>query len=573
MSHARASPPQRNFWRVLGSLTALAALSLAPVTVHAAEAPIPSAGSLLQQIPPAPLQAPPSTGLAIETGRASLAMDSAPFEIKQLRISGNTHFDAPSLHALVAEAEGRRLTLRELDALIQRITTHYREAGYPLARAIIPVQTIRDGAVRVEVIEARYGRVLLDNQSRVRDSLLQDILAPLQPGAFVSQRELDHTLRLLSEIPGMEISALLRAGESVGSSDLLVNAAARIQLSAYVSAENYGNRYTGRARAGAGLNHYNALGLADVASVDLLSSGDLMKYVRLGYELQLGSLGTRAGAAWSSLGYRLGNSARDLQAHGNVAVGSTWITHPWVRSAALNVSSKLQYERLALKDRVDVSSIRNDRHLDHVTLSLSGDALGYWVGGTAQAWRLSVGSGRLGYADSAAELADAATARTRGRFTVWSLYLSHTQYLGASTALAVVANAQRGSVNLDPSQKLALGGPNAVRAYDAGEMQGDSGYILTAELRQNLNASGVVAGPGQWQAVAFADTGHVQVNRKPWAAGANGGTISGVGLGLNWSGPAQWSLRAAVAKPVGGHPAITGVSRLARGWIALTKGF
>lgn len=566
--------PQRPHQRTLGALSVLAALSLAPVAAQAADAPLPNAGSILQQIqPPTPLPPSGSTGLSVEPGRAGAAVDSAPFEIKQLQISGNTRFDTTTLHALVAEAEGRRMTLRELDALIQRITTHYRQAGYPLARALIPVQTIRDGVVRIEVIEARYGRVLLDNKSSVRDSLLQGMLEPLQPGDLVSQAELDRTLLLLSDIPGMELGALLRAGEAVGSSDLLVNTAAGARFGAYVDADNYGNEYTGRAQARAGLSYFNALGLGDVASLDALSSGDKLKYARLGYELQLGSLGTRAGAAWSSLEYRLGQSASDLDAHGNADVGSAWITHPWVRSVALNVNSRLEYEHFDLRDRVDASSIRNDRHLDLVTLSLSGNVLSSWAGGMADTWRLDVGSGRVNFDDSAAQLADAATARTEGDFTLWNLYLSHSQNLGASTVLAVMVNAQQTTTNLDPSQKFALGGPYAVRAYDTGEIQGDTGYTLSAELRQSLNALGVGSGAGQWQAVAFADTGHVKVNRTPWAAGANGATMSGVGVGLNWFGPAQWSARASVATPVGADPDVTGVSRHTRGWVSLNKGF
>jgi hemolysin activation/secretion protein len=88
-----------------------------------------------------------------------------------------------------------------------------------------------------------------------------------------------------------------------------------------------------------------------------------------------------------------------------------------------------------------------------------------------------------------------------------------------------------------------------------------------------LNALGVGSGAGQWQAVAFADTGHVQVNRTPWAAAANGATMSGVGVGLNWFGPAQWSARASVATPLGADPDTSGVSRHTRGWVSLNKGF
>jgi hemolysin activation/secretion protein len=114
--------------------------------------------------------------------------------------------------------------------------------------------------------------------------------------------------------------ALLRAGEAVGSSDLRVHTADGARFGAYAEGDNYGNEYTGRTLGRAGLSYFNALGLGDAASLDVLSSGDKLKYARLAYELQLGSLGTRGGAAWSSLEYRLGQSASDLDAHGNADV-------------------------------------------------------------------------------------------------------------------------------------------------------------------------------------------------------------------------------------------------------------
>ena len=565
----------RNTKSALGAMNKLTALALAAITLtplagQAADAPIPNAGSILQQVQPQiPVQPPSSTGLTIEPTRSS-ALDSAPFEITQLQISGNTRFETAVLHALVAQAEGKRMTLRELAAQVERITEHYRRAGYPLARAILPVQTIRDGVVRIEVIEARYGQVLLENKSRVRDALLQSTLATLQPGAVVSQAELDRTLLLLSDIPGVELGALLRAGEAVGSSDLALTAGAGAQYSARVSADNNGNRYTGRTRAGGGLNYFNALGRGDVASMDVLSSGEGMNYARLGYELQLGSMGTRAGAAWSGLNYKLGDVASDLSAHGRADLASAWISHPWVRSVALNVRSELKHEHLALQDRVDVNAIHNDRHVDKVTLSLSGDVLSDKAGGMADVWRLGASGGTVGFDDSTARLADESTARTSGSFTLLSLYLSHVHNLGPTAVLAGVVNAQVSSGNLDPSQKFSLGGPNAVRAYDTGAAQGDSGYTLSIEWRQNV---GALLGSGQWQAVAFADTGHVRVNHTPWATGANEATVSGVGVGLNWFGPDQWSARLSLATPVGADPEVSGISHNTRAWVAINKGF
>src|SRR3984885_12124212 len=159
---------------------ALATLFLT-LAVHAAEPVVPGAGSILQQTQPVMPPAPSATGtgLAIEQPGGGTLPPSAPFLVKAIQLSGNTAFDTLTLHALIAEAEGKSLTLPQMAKIAARITEYYHSRGYPLARASIPAQSIRDGVVHIQIIEARYGRIALDNHSRVTDPLLQATLAPL----------------------------------------------------------------------------------------------------------------------------------------------------------------------------------------------------------------------------------------------------------------------------------------------------------------------------------------------------------------------------------------------------------
>ena len=41
--------------------------------------------------------------------------------------------------------------------------------------------------------------------------------------------------------------------------------------------------------------------------------------------------------------------------------------------------------------------------------------------------------------------------------------------------------------------------------------------------------------PGQMQLIGFVDTGTVTLNKNPWVAGDNRRTLSGAGVGVNWS--------------------------------------
>ena len=93
--------------------------------------------------------------------------------------------------------------------------------------------------MNIEIIEARYGKISLDNRSRVDDSLLQDTLSSLQSGQAVGQAGLDHTLLLLSDIPGVGVNATLKPGENVGTSDLRVETASGPAVSGNVVMDKY----------------------------------------------------------------------------------------------------------------------------------------------------------------------------------------------------------------------------------------------------------------------------------------------------------------------------------------------
>lgn len=552
----------------------LLAVALAGASSAAsAQVVAPGAGSLLQQLQPplVPLPAPDATGLTVE-GQGSTALPaSAPFAVTTLRITGNTRFDTSTLHALVASGEGTTLTLPELGALAERITAYYQAQGYPLARAIVSAQVIRDGVVTLNVIEARYGQVELNNTSRASTSLLQATLAPLQADQVIEQGALDRSLLLLSDVPGVITRATLVPGQSVGTSDLQVVTTPGELLSGNVTLDNSGNRYTGRTRAGANLNVTNPLHVGDVLSLGLLSSGENLNYARLGYEALLNGQGTRLGASVSALRYRLGAPFEALDAHGTAQVASVWARQPLVRSLALNVSAQLQYDSLRLRDRVDASAIATDRHLQNWTASLSGDVRDGFLAGAVTSWSVGWTGGHVGFDNIAAQLADAATANTQGNFSRWNLALARLQGLDASNSVYLSVSGQGASGNLDSAQKMTVGGASTVRAYDSGTLSGDSGYFATLELRHNLGA----LWGGQWQAVAFADTARVTLNERVWVAGLNRATLSGAGLGLNWSGLEHWNARIYVAQRLGSAPhlAASGTPPSTRAWVEVSRAF
>jgi hemolysin activation/secretion protein len=136
---------------------------------------------------------------------------------------------------------------------------------------------------------------------------------------------------------------------------------------------------------------------------------------------------------------------------------------------------------------------------------------------------------------------------------------------------------QLASKNLDAAEKMELGGMAAVRAYPEGEATADQGYVLNLEARfQPRKPPGELQGQLQW--IGFIDTGTVSVNKNPWpdpirTRGSNHRTLSGVGIGCNWSRSNDVSVRAYYAHKLGNETATSAPDSPGRFWIQAVKYF
>lgn len=528
-------------------------------------------GTILQQIKFAEPHIPLSTksSLTIKQEEGDILKQSIPFIIQQIQIIGNTHFDTQTLHLLVADGEGKNLSLVKLDELANRITDYYNNNGYLLARAIIPAQTIQNGIVRIQIIEVTYNKVILHNRSRVNDSLLLKTLSPIKAGEPVTQKELHHSLLLLSDIPGVVSTSTLKAGEKIATSDLTVNVIPTAMASGNVLVDNYGSRYTGRGRISTTLSGNNLLNHGDTLKLNTLNSGRGLNYGRIAYESIVNGSGTQIGGSYSSLHYVLGESLTFLNAHGTAQVESLWIKHPFIRSQSLNLYTLLQYDNLKLRDHMDTTSTQTDRHLQNGTLSFDMDIRDSILSGGLNTVNLGLTTGCVTFKDTAAELYDAQTTDTQGQFSKLNLYLSRLQYLSQKNELQIDFSLQAASTNLDSSAKIITGGPYSLRAYDVGAIAGDNWYSTVAEFRHKLDP----IRKEEFQLIAFIEQANVTLNKRTWSRGENHATLNDAGIGINWYGSDQWSGRIYTAIAVGASSPLVESSNSPRLWVEIRKEF
>lgn len=325
---------------------------------------LPGAGSQLRQLPPVPAPQKPATEIRIEDPAQPTqpGAESVRVAVSALKITGASAFTPEELVAVARFTPGTELTLAELQAMAARITEHYRKHGYFVAHAFLPAQSITDNVVNIVVSEGVLGEVTLRNQSNLSDGLAHRLLAGLNSGDPITIAPLESRLLLLSDLPGVKVSSTLVPGTAPGSTDLVVDVAPGRRVTGSVDADNAGNPYTGEIRVGATVNLNKPLGLGDVASLRVLTSGSGLQYGRASYQMQFGR--ATAGVAYSKLEYELGEQFESLGAHGSADVASVYGIYPLIRSRNTNLYAGLTYDRRSFEDIIDIVPSTTDRKAD-----------------------------------------------------------------------------------------------------------------------------------------------------------------------------------------------------------------
>ena len=257
------------------SKTKLFTLAILALSQSAFAQSPPTAGSQIQQIPPVPMPQRAIPEIRIEQGGApaTTALDSVKIPVNSLHVTGQAVYSEAELVAITGFTPGAELTLSELRAMASKIADYYHSHGYIVAQAYLPAQDVKDGAVTIAVIEGRYGKITLRNQTKLSEPLATGLLAGVNSGDTIAIAPLENRLLLLSDIPGVNVGSTLAPGAEVGTSDLLVDVTPGQRMTGSVEADNAGDRYTGEYRVGATVNINNPAGHGDVASLQSADFG------------------------------------------------------------------------------------------------------------------------------------------------------------------------------------------------------------------------------------------------------------------------------------------------------------
>ena len=562
----------------------VAVLTLASAAALAQLPPRPDAGQILEQ-QRQPLRLPPPADADVrpkpppEPRPALPVSPTLKVQVTRFTFSGNTLYSDEELSQVVRDFVGKELDFEGLMEAATKVRAYHRERGYFLAQAYLPQQAIRDGVVEIAVIEGRIGVVELQRRpaTRLSEWLLAGILnAHLKSGDIITETGLEKPLLLINDLPTAAVTSEIRPSRTVGAADLRVNVDQGVGLfNGYIDFDNHGSRFTGEYRLGASLNMNNPLTIGDQATFRVFGTDEQMYFGRAAYLVPLGFYGTRVGLSVTQFNYTLAKDFAPLLASGEGLVKSAFAFHPLYRTRNTNLIGQFAYEDKRLFDRIDATNTVEDRFIDSIKGGVVGDFRDSFLGGGLNAFSITYTQGDLKIAPTSVAQADVSSTglNTVGTFRKWNYDFKRLNRVTENMNLLFALSGQQASKNLASAEKMSLGGPNGVRAYPVGEANGDSGNLITTELRYIW--PGVKVFDGDVMVFALYDWGQVDVNEKPLPTTVhNKRSISGYGIGTSLGREGEFVIRGSASWQADeDDPQADTAKRVPRIWVQAVKWF
>jgi hemolysin activation/secretion protein len=456
------------------------ALVLLQAWASAAEAPV-TPGSVQESLGGEKMHmpvTPPQVVLPVQPSPSQHDPRARRFRVNAFAMSGNTVYRTRLLKTLLERFVDLELNLYDLNKAADTITQFYHDHGYTLARAVIPAQKVQNGVVQIRIVEGRFGRVAFTGNKRYSSDFLTARTALLKPGALVTSDRLENNLLLLNDLPGLSAKVVLEPGTEFGATDAEVQIKEKL-VDGGVNLNNYGRSETGQNRVEAALNINAPFGLGDQLAISGSSTQHkLVRYWKFGYSVPLNTVGTRLAIGSSKAAYDVSGALANLGLSGEVRTDEVMLSHPLERSRESNQSVSIGVKHNHLTQNALGTQV-SDQQLSVLATTYQINRIHADSSITNASFGLETNFKR----NRAITQQDAVFARME-------LDVNHTAPFYGRWDLYLRGDVVHSRDMLPDTEKFSLGGPGSVRAFRPSEVRGDSGYLVTAELRRPFTLAG-----------------------------------------------------------------------------------
>ena len=493
----------------------------------------------------------------------SFAALSAPLtvEVSEFEVVGNSLISAEKVQERLQPYTGQQ-SLEGITAATQALQNLYLQAGYAGVVTSLPVQTLSDGKVRIDVLEGKLDQIVVQGNDRFSTQNVKASLPSLVVGTTPNLLNLDtHTL-MVNENPAKSVRVVFQPGLRTGQLDALVVIDEQNPVQWLATADNTGNSSSGRYRASLVFQNANVLDLDHVLNVRLNTSfTDPANSLATGLSYRIPLYSQYASvellASYSNVKNRATpTAAGDLSFAGKgQAVGARYNWYlPRAGTSKQKIIAGIDWRQYRNDCSIGVFGSQGcgpaaaSVEVHPITMAYQAFAPGDYSANVQFASNVFAG-GALGQAQNF----EASRQGAPARYWVLSGNYQLARAVGNQSTLSWRANAQHSPHALISAEQFGIGGAATVRGYQERELVGDRGAATSVEWSTSLpmpfQGNGASGASPQLMGTAFFDTG--VVSNHLGAVCKSGKTtcaIAGLGVGLTLSQDRRWSIKVDVAR-------------------------
>lgn len=399
-------------------------------------------------------------------------------------LSGNTVVHSRILKRILKPYLGKPLTMKELRDMCRLIQNKYARKGYFLTQAYLPPQEVREGVLKIEVVEGRLGQVTVIGNRYYSASFIARYFEKYQ-GKPVQYDKILRTLFLLDDNSDLEVGAVFKKGSEFATADLIVRAADKRPIHLTLDTNNYGSDHTTHERTGTRLDYGNLIMDGDQLTVIEVLGAPVtrLNFTDVIYHLPIGSNGLGMDVSYLCANFKT-KRVDHIRYLGRSHIGEIKFNQALHRTRRLSTDLFVSFDIKQVQNYGGGKRTSFDK-LRVLTEGIEIDYIDGWKG--RNVFNVSASQGIPGILGGAStRSSDDSRVGGGGRFTFVNGSWKRLQELPYNCFLLFNSALQLSFNQLPLPEQIYIGGIDTVRGYALAEGLGDHGFYATLELHAPL---------------------------------------------------------------------------------------
>lgn len=203
------------------------------------------------------------------------------FAINKYVIDGAELLSQADFDAVVQPYVGKDKDFSDVQYALEAVEALYADRGYSAVHVLLPEQELEAGEVHFQVIEGRYGKVVVKDNKFVSEQNALNAIPSVRAGGVPRARDVARELRLANENPARQLNVVLKAGEQDNEVDASVLVTDMKPGQWAVTLDNTGSPETGKSRMGLSYRHANLFDRDHVGQIQTQISPQYMDRVKV----------------------------------------------------------------------------------------------------------------------------------------------------------------------------------------------------------------------------------------------------------------------------------------------------